>query len=82
VIGILKKIRDPNQKFTSDEKIQCQIYIRSADNYPCRGRQTYTFFSGQKIFCSIFPGALSFLLPAVCGILKCLRRFKGCRFFV
>jgi len=33
------------------------MYIREADNYPCRGRQTDTFFWAEKLFCRIFSGS-------------------------
>jgi hypothetical protein len=42
------KICDHGQKFTTVNKIMCQLYIRGADNYPYRGRVTDTFFSAKK----------------------------------
>jgi len=36
------------------KKNMCQLYIRGADNYPCRGRVTDTFFFSQKKFTLFF----------------------------
>jgi hypothetical protein len=48
--AFFKKLGDRGRKFTSVKKTGCQLNIRGADNYPCRGRQNDTFFFGPKNF--------------------------------